>query len=71
MATGQYLSLEEARKKGKLDRFAKEHPSTGDKATFDKLFNKMAKPETPKEASGTSKMDSFEGCSETQTHQDT
>ena len=27
MAIGKYLSLEEARKKGKLERFAKEHPS--------------------------------------------
>ena len=26
MATGKYLSLEEARKDGKLDQFAKEHP---------------------------------------------
>ncbi len=26
MARGRYLSLEEARKSGKLDQFAKEHP---------------------------------------------
>jgi hypothetical protein len=26
---GKYLSLEEARKAGKLDRFCKEHPSEG------------------------------------------
>lgn len=27
MAIGKYLSLEEARKKGKLKEFAKQHPS--------------------------------------------
>lgn len=43
MSTGKYLSLEEALKKDKLDRFAKEHPSTGDKEQFDELFNRMAK----------------------------
>ena len=26
MARGKYLSLEEARRQGKLDQFAKEHP---------------------------------------------
>ena len=30
MSTGKYLSLEEARKKGLIDRFIKEHPSKGD-----------------------------------------
>ena len=43
MAIGKYLSFEEARKKGKLDRFAKEHPSKGSRSVFDKLFNAMAK----------------------------
>jgi hypothetical protein len=43
MAIGKYLSLEEARKKGLLGRFAKEHPSKGDKKVFDKLFGRMAK----------------------------
>lgn len=43
MAIGKYLSLEKALKKGKLERFAKEHPSTGDKKQFDELFNRMAK----------------------------
>lgn len=36
------MSLEEARRKGLLDRFAKEHPSKGDKKLFDKLFGRMA-----------------------------
>ena len=43
MATGKYLSLEEARKQGKLDRFIKEHPSKGDKKDFDGLLDRMAK----------------------------
>ena len=43
MARGKYLSLEEARKSGKLKQFAKEHPSKGDERVFDKLFQKMAK----------------------------
>ncbi len=30
MSRGKYLSLEEARNTGKLDRFAKEHPSQAD-----------------------------------------
>lgn len=42
MAIGKYLSLEEARRKGLLKRFAKEHPSKGDKTLFDKLFGRMA-----------------------------
>lgn len=71
MAIGQYLSLEEARKKEKLSRFAQEHPSTGDKGIFDSLFKRMAKPQSPKEAAGTLKKGSCEDCSETQTHRDT
>ena len=31
MSRGKYLSLSEARKKGQLDRFAKEHPAIGDR----------------------------------------
>ena len=46
MARGKYLSLEEARKLKKLDRFAKEHPTKGDKKLFDKLLNRMAKPKS-------------------------
>jgi hypothetical protein len=48
MSRGKYLSLEEARKKGQLNRFAKEHPSEGDKERFDKLFEAMAKGEPKK-----------------------
>ncbi|MCK5374473.1 MAG: hypothetical protein KAJ40_04245 [Alphaproteobacteria bacterium] len=43
MSQGKHLSLEEARKDKKLERFAKEHPSEGNKMLFDKLFLAMAK----------------------------
>lgn len=43
MATGKYLSLEEARKQKKLERFAKEHPSKGNEKKFDALLDRMAK----------------------------
>ncbi len=43
MATGKYLSLEEARKKDLIDRFCDEHPSKGKKKTFTDLVNAMAK----------------------------
>jgi len=52
MSRGKYLSLEEARKKGKLKQFAKEHPSEGDATAFARLTRAMAlgrisaKPET-------------------------
>ncbi|VAW77768.1 hypothetical protein MNBD_GAMMA15-709 [hydrothermal vent metagenome] len=49
MSTGKYLSLEEARKDDKLERFAKEHQSTGDKQLFDGLLSAMTeKPEMEK-----------------------
>jgi hypothetical protein len=43
MAHGKYLSLEEARRAKKLDRFAKEHPTKGSKKKFDSLLRQMAK----------------------------
>jgi len=43
VAIGKYLSLEEARKKGLLKRFIKEHPSRGDMKLLDKLLDRMAK----------------------------
>ena len=42
MSTGKYLSLEEARKQGKMKRFVKEHPSQGNEKQFDKLLGRMA-----------------------------
>lgn len=43
MSSGKYLSLEEARNDGKLDRFAKEHPAKGKKKDFTDLLNAMVK----------------------------
>lgn len=53
MSRGKYLSLEEARKQGKLDRFAKEHPSEADKDRFERLLDAACQGEpakTPKTA---------------------
>lgn len=43
MSRGKHLSLEEARNENKLNQFAKEHPSKGNKKLFDRLFIAMAK----------------------------
>ncbi len=48
MARRKYLSLEEARKMKRLDRFCKEHPSEGDKKQFDRLLDAMAKGKPPR-----------------------
>ena len=64
MSRGKYLSLEEARKSGKLKQFAKEHPSQADER-FQKLLEAMAKGTL--EAGGTSGPGSSEGYSGTQT----
>lgn len=53
MSRGKYLSLEEARKKDKqgkdkLQEFANEHPSEGNKEKFEVLFGAMAKVEPAK-----------------------
>lgn len=42
MSSGKYLSLDEARRKKQLDRFAKEHPSEGNECNFDKLLHAMS-----------------------------
>lgn len=39
MARGKYLSLEDARKMKRLDRFCKEHPSQGDERRFDAILD--------------------------------
>ena len=49
MATGKYLSLEEARKQKKLERFAEEHPTKGSEKKFDALLDRMAKNSTASE----------------------
>lgn len=43
MARGKFLSLEEARRLGRLDQFAREHPSEGDLDAFDALLDRMVK----------------------------
>jgi hypothetical protein len=43
MSQGKYLSLEEARKQGKLDRFAKEHKAEGDREAFEGLLDRMSR----------------------------
>jgi hypothetical protein len=43
MSRGRFLSLEEARKSGKLDRFAQEHPSQADRVRFNRLLDAMSK----------------------------
>ena len=53
MARGKYLSLEEARKQGRLNRFCKEHPSEGDEELFDRLLDAMAKPKSSEEGEQT------------------
>ena len=69
MSRGKYLSLEEARKEKKLERFAKEHPSEGDAELFDDLLGAMVKkrsragPSSPKARGG--------GSSGTRTRRDT
>jgi hypothetical protein len=42
MSRGKYLSLEEARKSGTLDRFAKEHQSEADRDRFKRLLEAMS-----------------------------
>jgi hypothetical protein len=50
MARGRYLSLEEARRDGLLEQFAKEHPSEGDADRFRRLLAAMASGKKPPEA---------------------
>jgi hypothetical protein len=69
MSRGKYLSLEEARKSGKLDRFSKEHPSEGNRKLFDRLLDEMSK--TIEEAGVASSPEHDENSSGTQTRQGT
>ena len=66
MARGKYLSLEEARKLGKLKEFAKQHPSEETRAgRFDALLDTMTK--SSPEADQTSGAETSEDCTETRT----
>ena len=48
MSRGKHLSLEEARRSGQLDRYAKEHPATGDRDAFNRVLRAMASGKKPK-----------------------
>jgi hypothetical protein len=69
MSRGKYLNLDEARKSGRLDRFAKEHPSEGNQGRFDRLFEEMSK--TIEVGVTASPAGSAESSSGTQTRQGT
>ncbi len=43
MSRGKHLSLEEARKLGKLDQFAKENEAEGDENAFDRAIKAIAR----------------------------
>ena len=64
MSHGKYLSLEEARKLGKLKEFAEQHPSEADRKRFEALLDAMTR--SSPEAGQTSGAEPSEGCSETQ-----
>lgn len=68
MSRARYLSLEEARNLGKLDQFAKEHPSQADERFWPLL--KAAATGSPASA-GTSNPAASEGYSGTRTHRST
>ncbi len=69
MSRGKYLSLEEARKSGRLDRFAKEHQSEADRERFENLLDAMSKGVLEEEE--TSKPDRPANSSGTRTQRDT
>ena len=58
MAIGKYLSLPEARIRKLINRFVKNHPSTGDEDRFDHLLDAMArKPELDHQTPDSSRRD--------------
>jgi len=65
MSRGKHLSLDEARKSGKLDQFADEHPAEGDQSRFGRLLKAMASGKKPAK-SGTSNPAASEGSNGTQ-----
>ena len=65
MSRGHYLSLEDARNVGQIDRFCKEHQTEGDKVRFERLLLAVAK--MPPEADQTSDQDASAYCSDTRT----
>ena len=73
MARGKYLSLEEARRSGKIERFCKEHPTKGDWNQFDAMMDSFAGPEakSSSKAVRTSSRARGAGSNETRTRRGT
>ena len=73
MSAGKYLSLEEARKAGKLDQFCKEHPTKGSWNQFDAMMDWFAGPgaKSSSRAERTSSRARGAGCSGTRTRRGT
>ena len=69
MSRGKYLSLEEARNTGRIDRFVKEHPSEADRDRFEALLEAMTKGSPA--ADQTSTPDTSADCGGTRIRQDT
>lgn len=69
MSRGRYLSLEEARKSGQLERFAAEHYRTGNGDKFAALLDAMAAGK-PSAKAGTSGEAASEDCDGTPPRQD-
>lgn len=70
VARGKYLSLEEARRDGQLDQFAKEHPSEADAELFDRLLRAMTEGK-PVAGAGTLDAGTSAGSSDTRSPTDT
>ncbi len=69
MSRGKFLSLEEARKSGNLDRFAKEHQLEADRDRFKRLLDAMS--QGVLEEAGTSKSDRRASSNGTRTRRGT
>ena len=73
MARGKYLSLDEARRLGRIDQFCNEHPSRGSWQQFDAMMDWFAGPKA-KSSSRAVRTSSKAGgacSSDTQTRRDT
>ena len=47
MSRGKYLSLEEARKLGRIEQFITEHPSKSEGVRFERLLNEIITDSSP------------------------
>ena len=69
MSRGKYLSLEEARQSGQLERFCQEHPSEADRDRLERLLDAMTRGRS--EADTASVPAASESSNETRTRRDT